>query len=95
MLVTPVRQIKLGKERSKLWWVSYPEAVGSLFKINGVWQVISYPTQDQVESAEVAFIGGHEQYVTDTQATEIIAAGLGAWITTDDTFTDAFTDDFS
>jgi hypothetical protein len=50
----------------------------TVMRVNGVWQEIRYPTEDQTGAADIVFRGGYKHYITDEQRTELIAAGYGA-----------------
>lgn len=42
---------------------------------------IRYPDQNDFDTAEALFLGGHEYDITDEQATVLTAAGFGDYIT--------------
>lgn len=42
---------------------------------------IRYPSQDDIDSADAFFLGGHEYEITDEQAAVLTAAGFGDYIT--------------
>jgi len=52
----------------------------TVMRVNGVWQEIRYPTEDQTALADHGFLfrGGYKHYLTDVQRTELINAGYGA-----------------
>jgi hypothetical protein len=52
----------------------------TVMRVQGVWQEIRYPTEDQTALADVGFLfrGGYKNYINDVQRTELINAGYGA-----------------
>lgn len=52
----------------------------TVMRVQGVWQEIRYPTEDQTALADAGFLfrGGYKNYVTDVQRQELINAGYGA-----------------
>ena len=49
----------------------------SVLKIDGTYQTMDYPTQDQIDSATEVYMGGHIYAVSDAIATALTAAGYG------------------
>lgn len=56
----------------------------TLLKVGGVWQLVSYPSINQLRDAERVLLGGHVHEVTDAEATELTAAGYGDRINLED-----------
>lgn len=56
----------------------------SVLKSGGVYTTLDNPTTDQVNAADIAYIGGHRYYVTDAESVALIAAGF---TTTPDIYT--------
>lgn len=52
----------------------------TVYRQNGQWFEIRYPTEDQTAAADPGFIfrGGYKHYINDEQRAELIAAGYGA-----------------
>lgn len=53
----------------------------SVFKINGEWYEDRFPSQDDLDLSDVFYLGGHQYPVTETEKTDLEAAGY-AVITT-------------
>ena len=53
----------------------------SVLKIDGTYQTIDYPTQDQIDSATEVYLGGHIYEVSSATATALTTAGYGSNIT--------------
>ena len=47
----------------------------SVLKNNGVYTTLDGPTVDQVNSADIAYLGGHIYEITDAEAAALTAAG--------------------
>ena len=49
----------------------------TVLRVNGVWQEIRYPTEDQTAQADHGFLfrGGYKHYIDDAQRAALIAAG--------------------
>jgi hypothetical protein len=53
-----------------------PTARGQfVLKRDGVWETLSAATQEELDAAEVYFLGGHDYEVSEEIATELTAAG--------------------
>jgi hypothetical protein len=52
----------------------------TVMRVQGVWQEIRYPTEDQTALADAGFLfrGGYKNYINNVQRTELINAGYGA-----------------
>ena len=52
----------------------------TVMRVQGVWQEIRYPTEDQTALADAGFLFrvGYKNYITDAQRTALIDAGYGA-----------------
>lgn len=48
----------------------------TVLKKSGVYTIHDGPTVDQVNSADIAYLGGHIYEVTDAEAASLIAAGF-------------------
>lgn len=60
----------------RFWRHFRPQKVGvSILKINGVYVAMSYPSQDQIALADAVYLGGHEHFVSQSEATALTAAG--------------------
>lgn len=75
----PTNRIKAGS-RHKLWWVSWPEASGSLVRREGVWSFVTSPTHVEVLTADRVLVGGFDNEVDEVTAAELTAAGFGGWL---------------
>lgn len=53
----------------------------TVLKNNGVYTQVRYPYQVDVESADVAYLGGSEYVVDDAEAADLTAAGYGSYLT--------------
>lgn len=47
----------------------------SVLKNNGVYTEVRYPSSEEVEAADVAYIGGYTYEVSSTERADLIAAG--------------------
>lgn len=47
----------------------------------GVYTTVDNPSQDDIDAAAVAYLGGHIYQITSAEATALTAAGYGAYIT--------------
>ena len=56
----------------------------SIGKLNGVYFRDQYPNQDDIDTYEEFFAGGHEHSVSESTRTALLAAGVGV---TEDNFT--------
>lgn len=52
----------------------------SLLKESGLYRQASNPTDEELDAAEVAYLGGYRYDVDATEASDLIAAGYGAWL---------------
>lgn len=76
----------------RFWSHFGPQPTGqTLIKESGVWSAVSYPLQSRLAAADQIrdatgelvrgyFLGGHVHTITSTIATELTAAGFGAYI---------------
>ena len=49
----------------------------TVIKANGTYTTVDYPTQDQLDAADIVYLGGHVYTVDADEAAELIAAGYG------------------
>lgn len=47
----------------------------SVLKLDGVYVTLDYPSEDQIDAASEAYIGGHVYVVSDEVAAALVAAG--------------------
>lgn len=47
----------------------------SVYRIDGQWYEEQYPWQDDLDAADVYYLGGHEYPVTETEKDDLEAAG--------------------
>lgn len=47
----------------------------SVLKIDGEYYEMRYPSQDEIAEAQVVYQGGHDYYVSDAEAADLVAAG--------------------
>lgn len=47
----------------------------SVYKFEGEWYEVRFPSQDLMEEAEIFFIGGHSHKVDEATATELMDLG--------------------
>ena len=61
----------------------------TVMRVQGTWQEIRYPTEDQTGAADPGYVfkGGYKNYVTAQQRTELIAAGYANYLSTETTLT--------
>lgn len=78
-VVIPTNRIRAGRAH-KLWWVSWPEASGSLLRRDGVWTFMANPSHVDVLTADRALIGGFDNEVDEATAAELTADGFGGWL---------------
>lgn len=55
----------------------------TVLKNSGIYTTLDNPTVDQVNSADIAYLGGHIYYISDAEAAALTAAG---YTTTPDIF---------
>lgn len=49
----------------------------TVLKVDGAYATYDYPTQDQIDSAEEVYLGGHKYTVSDSVAAALTSAGYG------------------
>ena len=49
----------------------------TILETGGVYTAVRFPTQDELEAADAAYMGGHEHTVDDDIKAALIAAGVG------------------
>jgi len=55
---------------------------GQTLIVNGTTVTLAqFPNQDDLAAASYYFLGGHEYTISDSQATVLINAGYGSWLT--------------
>jgi hypothetical protein len=47
----------------------------TVYKVGNSWYEEEYPSQDDLETASVVYLGGHEYYITLSEKTALEAAG--------------------
>lgn len=52
----------------------------SLLREDGIYRQIESPTDEEVDAAERAYLGGHIYSITDDDVAALTAAGYGDWI---------------
>ena len=50
----------------------------SLMRINGIWSVTTFPTEDVIRAADIFYLGGSEYEIDFPTYNELIAQGFGA-----------------
>jgi hypothetical protein len=58
-----------------------PRGVSLLVSAAGGVTEVRYPTEDDLAAADVAYIGGHEYYLSDEDAQPLITAGFASCLT--------------
>lgn len=54
----------------------------TVFKEDGIYREVRGDVlPEEIDSADVTYLGGHEYEITEEEATELIAAGYGIYIT--------------
>lgn len=48
----------------------------TVLKVGGQYRVVEWPTELDLEAAEVAYVGGHTYAVSDSEAASLTAAGF-------------------
>jgi hypothetical protein len=74
----PTMRIKLGMEND-LWFVSYPWGK-TVVKKDGTWSTIVSPQDSTLKDYDRVLRGGYDNPITETEATELTAAGYGDYI---------------
>lgn len=49
----------------------------SLLKTNGFYALTSFPSDEEIAAAEIAYLGGHEYEITEDEVTSLTNAGYG------------------
>ena len=71
---TPVVEENLDV-RDRLFMRTHLTRAVSVLKIEGEYYEMRYPSQDEIAEAQVVYYGGHEYYVDDVEAADLVAAG--------------------
>ena len=58
---------------------AYYEGI-TVLKTAGAYTQVQAPTQDDINAADIAYLGGHSYAVDSTEAAALTAAGYGAYI---------------
>jgi hypothetical protein len=75
LFITPTTDGPL-RGTDRFWRNFRPQKVGvSVLKTDGVYRNKSYPSQTEIMAAEIAYVGGHEHYVSASEASDLVAAG--------------------
>lgn len=53
----------------------------SVLKVGAAYREVRYPSQEEIEAADITYMGGHAHTVDATEAAALTAAGYGAYIT--------------
>lgn len=53
----------------------------SLLKTDGLYEQVQYPTAEQVDAADITYLGGHVYSIDSAEAADLTSAGYGDWIT--------------
>jgi len=78
--------------RAKLWWVSWPEGLTLARSAPGVWEQLSYPVDEDLQSYSYVIRGGYQQIVPEEIYLELVAEGFDdpeCWV-----FLDEYTETF-
>ena len=74
----PTYRYRIGKPED-LWFVSYP--IGkTVIKNGGTWSTIMVPQNSDLANYDRVLRGGYDNVITDSEATELTAAGYGDYI---------------
>ena len=74
LFVPPV--VDEGPMGGNYFFARYPRKQGvSVFRIDGVWYEDRFPIQDDLDQADVFYLGGHEYPVTEAEKNDLEAAG--------------------
>ena len=71
----PVRDDLPYGGRHPLWRFYLGRRGASVLKTDGVYTTVDFPTDTQVSSADVAYLGGHTYTISDAEAAALTAAG--------------------
>lgn len=56
-------------------------AVGvTVLKREALYRQLTFPSAEEIDLADIAYLGGHEYLISDAEALELQAAGYGEWI---------------
>lgn len=58
------------------WWNEIPTGI-SLLKFGTSYQQFQSPTEDNIQAADIAYIGGREYVISDDEVANLTAAGYG------------------
>lgn len=61
--------------RDRLFMRTYLTRAISVLKIDGEYYEMRYPSQDEIADAQVVYQGGHDYFVDDAEAADLVAAG--------------------
>lgn len=81
----PVVDRELGRPH-KLWFTGWNEGVTLVRDADGVWSEVRYPVDSTLADYVRALRGGYRQDLSDTDYTELVAAGYAAYIEVDDEY---------
>lgn len=62
-------------------WVKVNRGMSVLKDAQGNYQLLTYPTTDDIAAATAVYLGGHEYVIDSTEAAALTAAGYGSYIT--------------
>lgn len=52
----------------------------SLLKEAGLYRQVEYPTAEDIDAAEVTYLGGYRYFIDDAEANALVNAGYGDFI---------------
>lgn len=83
--VTPTRPVRYSGnvKGARLWARMHIDVGRSVLRFGSSWRLIDEPSAEDIETADVAFIGGRIYAISDAQAASLQAAGYGHWVTDD------------
>lgn len=79
-MFTPPQRIQTVILAGRSLRYKYPVSL-TVFKVGGAWVAQETPSQDQLNAAQVVLaVSGRPSIITDAQAAELIAAGIGTCV---------------
>jgi hypothetical protein len=56
-------------------------AVGvTVLKRDALYRQLTFPSAEEIDLSDIAYLGGHEYLVSDAEAANLRAAGYGEWV---------------
>lgn len=78
LLFTPPGVVAVPSGQDRLWFRFKSYQSKSVLKNGSFYTEVSIPDTEDIEAADVVYLGGHSYYVTALEADSLTAAGFGA-----------------